>query len=56
MTVEQLQEKLKKFNPNDELIFYHLKNHNLEGCQLESIFKTDLGVELTIEEVSDDND
>ena len=56
MTIEQLQEKLKKFNPNDELIFYHQKNHNLEGCQLESIFKTDLGVELTIEELSDDND
>ena len=54
MTVEQLQEKLKKFDSNDELIFYHLKNHNLEGCQLESIFETDLGVELTIEEIKDE--
>jgi hypothetical protein len=48
MKVEQLQKKLKNFNPKDELVFYYLKNNNLEGCQLESIFETELGVELTI--------
>jgi hypothetical protein len=41
---------LKKFNPKDEIIFYHLKDYNLTSCQLETIIETELGVEITIEE------
>jgi len=50
MKVEKLIKILQKFNPKDDLIFYHLKNYNLKGCQLETVIETDLGVELTIED------
>jgi len=49
MKLKELIKTLQKFNPEDEIIFYHLKNHNLEGCELESVIETDLGIELTIE-------
>ena len=50
MTVEKLIKVLQDFNPKDEIIFYHLKDYNLTGCQLETVIETELGVELTIEE------
>ena len=56
MRVEKLIKTLKKFNPEDEVIFYHLKNHNLESCEFESVIETELGVELTIEEVTNEED
>ena len=56
MRVEKLIKTLKKFNPKDEVIFYHLKNHILEGCELESVIETELGVALTIEEVTNEED
>jgi len=52
MRVEKLIKILEKFNPKDEVIFYYLKNHNLESCKLESVMETELGVELTTEGVS----
>ena len=57
MRVKNLIKTLKKFDDNDEVIFYHLDNYDLKECQLESILTTDedLGVEITIEEVLDDN-
>ena len=57
MKVKDLIKTLKKFDDNDEVIFYHLDNYDLKECQLGSILTTDedLGVEITIEEVSDDN-
>jgi len=54
MKVKDLIKTLKKFDDNDEVIFYHLKNHNLESCKFESVIETELGVELTIEEVSNE--
>lgn len=56
MTVEKLIKTLKKFSPKDKVIFYHLDNYDLKECQLESILTTndDLGVEITIEEVTYD--
>ena len=56
MKVKDLIKTLKKFDDNDEVIFYHLDNYDLKECQLESILTTDedLGVEITIEEVSDE--
>ena len=53
MKVINLIKTLKKFDDNDEVIFYHLKNHNLESCNLESVIPTELGVELTIEGIND---
>ena len=59
ITVSELQDKLKKFNPKDKILFYHLKNDNLTQCHLETIQggfnQKDLGnwIELTLEEEQD---
>ena len=61
MTVKELQKKLKQFNSNDEVWFYHLKDNNLTQCNLENIQggfnQKDLGnwIEFTVEEIKDDN-
>ena len=55
MKVEKLIKVLQDFNPKDEVIFYHLKDYNLTGCQLETVIETELGVELTIEENEDES-
>ena len=55
MKVKELIKILQEFNPKDEVIFYHLKNYNLTGFQLETVIETELGVELTIEENEDDS-
>lgn len=52
MQVQKLIKILQDFNPKDEVIFYHLKDHNLTGCKLETVLETELGVELTIEELN----
>ena len=54
MTVKELRKKLKKFDDNEEVIFYHLKNHNLESVELESVIETELGVEFTTGRVNDE--
>ncbi len=54
MKVEKLIKVLQDFNPKDEVIFYHLKNHTLTNCELETVIETELGVELTIEEKEDE--
>tara|TARA_R100000664_G_scaffold30318_1_gene42760 strand:+ start:2866 stop:3048 length:183 start_codon:yes stop_codon:yes gene_type:complete len=58
MKVKDLINTLKKFDDNDEVIFYHLDNYDLKECQLESILTTndDLGVEITIEEIRQENE
>jgi len=59
ITVAELQDKLEEFNPNDKILFYHLKNDNLTQCGLENIQggfnQKGLGnwIELTIEEEED---
>ena len=57
MKVGTLLEKLSKFDYDDNLVLYFLKNDELQSCQLESIidanYEDDEGythVELTIEE------
>ena len=54
VTVKELREKLKKFDDNEEVIFYHLKDHNLESGELESVIETELGVEFTTGRVHDE--
>ena len=57
MKVGTLLEELSKFDYDDNLVLYFLKNDELNSCQLESIidanYEDDEGythVELTIEE------
>ena len=57
MKVGTLLEELSKFDYDDNLVLYFLKNDELKSCQLESIihanYEDDEGythVELTIEE------
>ena len=57
MKVGTLFEELSKFDYDDNLVLYFLKNDELKSCQLESIidanYEDDEGyahVELTIEE------
>ena len=54
VTVKELREKLKKFVDNEEVIFYHIKDHNLESVELESVIETELGVEFTTGRVHDE--
>tara|TARA_R100000664_G_C2655440_1_gene74076 strand:- start:4 stop:186 length:183 start_codon:yes stop_codon:yes gene_type:complete len=58
MTVEELINNLQKFDPKDNVVFYHLNEFDLQSCELESILKTDddLGVEITIEEIRQENE
>ena len=56
LKIGELVNILMQFNPKDELIFYYLKDHNLTGCQLESVMETELGAEITIEEIINEND
>ena len=58
MKVGTLLEELSKFDYDDNLVLYFLKNDELKSCQLESIidanYEDDEGythVELTIEEI-----
>ena len=53
MTIKELREKLKKFDDNEEVIFYHLKDHDLESVEFESVIETELGVEFTTGDVND---
>ena len=52
MLVKDLMTRLENsHDPDDELIFYHLENSVLTGCQLETILDTELGCEITIEKL-----
>ena len=55
MIVKELIQRLSKVDQDAEIILYHLKDNNLEECQLETILECDGRVEMTIEEISDDN-
>ena len=48
MKVEELIEKLKKHNPDEEVRFYFLENYVLNGCELETIITADNQTEITI--------
>ena len=52
MKVSELIKKLKQFEQSKEVRFYFLKHHELNGCELETIFYTRDGdwVELTIQD------
>ena len=54
MKVSELIETLSKYNRDDDVTFYFLKNDTLTNCQLEDIgFYPDMGVEFTIQDTSE---
>ena len=54
MKVSELIETLSKYDGDDDVTFYYLKNDTLTNCQLEDIgFYPDMGVEFTIQDTSE---
>lgn len=54
MKVSKLIETLSKYDRDDDVTFYYLKNDTLTNCQLEDIgFYLDMGVEFTIQDTSE---
>ena len=54
MKVSELIETLSKYDRDDNVTFYFLKNDTLTNCQLEDIgFYLDMGVEFTIQDTSE---
>ena len=54
MKVSKLIETLSKYDRDDNVTFYYLKNDTLTNCQLEDIgFFLDMGVEFTIQDTSE---
>ena len=54
MKVSKLIETLSKYDRDDDVTFYFLKNDTLTNCQLEDIgFYLDMGVEFTIQDTSE---
>ena len=54
MKVSELIETLSKYDRDDDVTFYFLKNDTLTNCQIEDIgFYLDMGVEFTIQDTSE---
>ena len=54
MKVSELIKTLSKYDRDDDVTFYFLKNDTLTNCQLEDIgFYPDMGVEFTIQDTSE---
>ena len=54
MKVSELIETLSKYDRDDNVTIYFLKNDTLTNCQLEDIgFYLDMGVEFTIQDTSE---
>jgi len=53
MKVKELVRRLKLCNQELDMVFYHLKDHELKGCDYETLLEVDNHVELTIEGVTE---
>ena len=55
MKVSELIKTLSKYDRDDDVTFYFLKNDTLTNCQLEDIgfFSYTMGVEFTIQDTSE---
>ena len=55
MKVSELIETLSKYDRNDDVTFYYLKNDTLTNCQVEDIsfYTENMGVEFTIHDTSE---
>jgi len=52
-TVSELKEYLSKFNDDEQITFYFLKDNILTNCQLEDINSYGMGIEFTIQDTYD---
>ena len=52
-TVSELKEYLSKFNGDEKITFYFLKNDTLTNCQVEDINSYGMGIEFTIQDTYD---
>ena len=53
MKVSELKEYLSKFNDDEKITFYFLKNDTLTKCQREDINSYGMGIEFTIQDTSE---
>ena len=53
MKAKELIETLSKFDSDDNVTFYFLKNDTLTNCQLEDINSYGMGIEFTIQDTSE---
>tara|TARA_Y100000817_G_scaffold189766_1_gene148274 strand:+ start:284 stop:466 length:183 start_codon:yes stop_codon:yes gene_type:complete len=53
MTVAEVKEMLSKFNDDEQVTFYFLKDNILTNCQLEDINSYGMGIEFTIQDTYD---
>tara|TARA_R100000742_G_C4216884_1_gene41743 strand:+ start:442 stop:618 length:177 start_codon:yes stop_codon:yes gene_type:complete len=55
MTVQELIDRLLLCRKDQLIRFYYLKDNNLNGCNLETLLETEIGLEFTIQDESEDN-
>jgi hypothetical protein len=53
MTVSELKKMLSKFNDDEQVTFYFLKDNILTNCQLEDINSYGMGIEFTVQDTYD---
>ena len=53
MTVSELKKMLSKFDDDEQVTFYYLKDNILTNCQLEDINSYGMGIEFTIQDTYD---
>ena len=53
MTVAEVKEMLSKFNDDEQVTFYFLKDNILTNCQLEDINSYGMGIEFTVQDTYD---
>ena len=53
MTVSELKKMLSKFDDDEQVTFYYLKDNILTNCQLEDINSYGMGIEFTVQDTYD---
>ena len=53
MTVSELKKMLSKFDDDEQVTFYFLKDNILTNCQLEDINSYGMGIEFTVQDTYD---
>ena len=53
MTVAEVKEMLSKFDDDEQVTFYFLKDNILTNCQFEDINSYGMGIEFTIQDTYD---
>ena len=53
MTVAEVKEMLSKFDDDEQVTFYYLKDNILTNCQFEDINSYGMGIEFTVQDTYD---